>query len=53
MTDAGFTILGSGHPISPVIIGDEKLAVALANGLTAKGIRNLLVIMLLLPAHYI
>ena len=39
MTDAGFTISGSDHPISPVMLGDEKVATAMARDLIAKGIK--------------
>jgi len=38
MTDAGFTISGACHPISPVMLGDAKLAAEISNDLLAKGI---------------
>ena len=37
MTDAGFTISGACHPISPVMLGDAKLAAEISNDLLAKG----------------
>eukprot|EP01116_Phalansterium_solitarium_P002495 TRINITY_DN12544_c0_g1_i1.p1 TRINITY_DN12544_c0_g1~~TRINITY_DN12544_c0_g1_i1.p1 ORF type:complete len:424 (-),score=113.14 TRINITY_DN12544_c0_g1_i1:283-1554(-) len=38
MTDAGFTIAGKNHPISPVMLYDAKLATDFANDMLEKGI---------------
>jgi glycine C-acetyltransferase len=38
MSAAGFTLAGAGHPIIPVMIGDAKVASAMAERLLAKGI---------------
>jgi len=38
MTKAGFTISGDNHPISPVMLGDAKLASDFADDMLAKGI---------------
>ena len=38
MTKAGFTISGENHPISPVMLGDAKLAQDMANELLNYGI---------------
>jgi len=38
MTKAGFTILGENHPISPVYIGDAKLASVFADKMLDEGI---------------
>lgn len=38
MTAAGFTIAGENHPISPVMLGDAKLASDFANDMLEKGI---------------
>ena len=38
MTRLGFTLAGSGHPIIPVMLGDAKLAQAMAERLLAEGI---------------
>jgi len=38
MTKAGFTISGDNHPISPVMLGDAKLAADFADDMLAKGI---------------
>ena len=37
MTEAGFTISGDDHPISPVMLGDAKLAAEMADDLLARG----------------
>ena len=37
MTDAGFTISGKDHPISPIMLGDARLAAAMAAELLARG----------------
>ena len=42
MTDVGFTISGSDHPISPVMLGDAKLAAVMADDLLTRGTRELL-----------
>lgn len=36
MTDAGFVISGDNHPISPVMLGDAKLASTFANKMLGK-----------------
>ncbi|MBN3314919.1 KBL protein, partial [Atractosteus spatula] len=38
MTEAGFTISGSDHPICPVMLGDARLASLMADDLLKKGI---------------
>ncbi|XP_014212199.1 2-amino-3-ketobutyrate coenzyme A ligase, mitochondrial [Copidosoma floridanum] len=38
MTDAGFKISGDNHPISPVMLGDAKLASTFADKMLEKGI---------------
>ncbi len=38
MTEAGFTLAGAGHPIIPVMLGDAKLATAMADRLLDLGI---------------
>jgi len=38
MTDAGFTLAGAGHPIIPVMLGDARVAVEMADRLLAEGI---------------
>jgi len=38
MTAAGFTILGENHPISPVFLGDAKLAATMADKMLERGI---------------
>jgi len=38
MTDAGFTIAGDNHPISPVMLGDAKLASVMSDKMLEKGI---------------
>merc|ERR1712109_183573 len=38
MTKEGFTISGDNHPISPVMLGDAKLASDFADDMLAKGI---------------
>jgi len=38
MTDAGFTIAGDNHPISPVMLGDAKLASTMSDKMLEKGI---------------
>ena len=38
MTHAGFTISGDNHPISPVMLGDAKLASNMADDLLDRGI---------------
>jgi glycine C-acetyltransferase len=38
MTDAGFTLAGADHPIIPVMLGDAKLATAMAEALLHEGI---------------
>lgn len=38
MADAGFTIPEGVHPIAPIMLGDAKLAAAMANDLLAEGI---------------
>ena len=38
MTELGFTLTGAGHPIVPVLLGEAKLAVDMAERLLAKGI---------------
>ena len=38
MTKAGFTILGQDHPISPVFLGDEKVALELSQRMLDEGI---------------
>jgi glycine C-acetyltransferase len=38
MTDAGFELSGNGHPIIPVMIGDEKLAGEMADRLLGLGV---------------
>ncbi len=38
MTEAGFTLRGAGHPIIPVMLGDARLAGAMAADLLGEGI---------------
>ena len=38
MSEAGFTLAGADHPIIPVMLGDAKLATAMADRLLAEGI---------------
>jgi glycine C-acetyltransferase len=38
MTKAGFTLVGDGHPIIPVMLGDAKLAQAFAQEMLAEGV---------------
>lgn len=38
MKKAGFTIAGDSHPISPVMLGDAKIASAMANQMLDHGI---------------
>ena len=38
MTAAGFTILGKEHPISPVFLGEEKIAQEMASRMLDEGI---------------
>ncbi|MDK1017853.1 MAG: glycine C-acetyltransferase [Actinomycetota bacterium] len=38
MEAAGFTLLGEGHPIIPVMLGDAKLATEMADRLLAEGV---------------
>ena len=38
MTAAGFTLAGAGHPIIPVMLGDAKVAVEMAQRLLAEGV---------------
>lgn len=38
MTAAGFHIIGDGHPITPVMLGDARLAVEFADGMLDRGI---------------
>jgi glycine C-acetyltransferase len=38
MTDAGFDLAGSGHPIIPVMLGDATLATEMAQRLLRRGI---------------
>ena len=38
MTGAGFTISGDNHPISPVMLGDAKLASDFADAMLQEGI---------------
>jgi glycine C-acetyltransferase len=38
MEKAGFSLAGAGHPIIPVMLGDARLATALADGLLDEGI---------------
>ncbi len=38
MTEAGFTIRGANHPISPVMLGDARLAAEMADDLLEEGI---------------
>lgn len=40
MTDAGFVIGGENHPISPVMIGDAKLAAEFADKMLGTLIMN-------------
>ena len=37
MTEAGFTIAGSAHPICPVMLGDARLASAMADDMLKLG----------------
>lgn len=37
MTDAGFTISGSDHPICPVMLGDARLASLMADDMLKLG----------------
>jgi glycine C-acetyltransferase len=38
MSAAGFTLAGAGHPIIPVMLGDAKVAVEMADRLLAEGV---------------
>jgi glycine C-acetyltransferase len=38
MAALGFTVLGGGHPISPVLLGDAKLAQTFSQGLREEGL---------------
>jgi len=38
MTALGFTVLGGGHPIAPVLLGDAQLAQTFSQGLREEGI---------------
>ncbi|MFM8900239.1 MAG: glycine C-acetyltransferase [Burkholderiales bacterium] len=38
MTALGFTVLGGGHPISPVLLGDAQLAQTFSQGLREEGV---------------
>ncbi len=38
MSELGFTMLGGGHPISPVLLGDANLAQSFSKGLREEGI---------------
>jgi glycine C-acetyltransferase len=38
MADAGFTLAGAGHPIIPVMLGDAKVAVEMADHLLVEGV---------------
>ena len=38
MERAGFTLAGDGHPIIPVMLGDARLATAMADALLERGI---------------
>jgi glycine C-acetyltransferase len=38
MTALGFTVLGGGHPISPVLLGEAQLAQSFSQGLREEGI---------------
>jgi glycine C-acetyltransferase len=38
MADAGFTLVGAGHPIIPVMLGDARVATEMADRLLAEGV---------------
>ncbi len=38
MVAAGFTLTGAGHPIIPVMLGDARVAVDMADRLLAEGV---------------
>jgi glycine C-acetyltransferase len=38
MAEAGFTLTGAGHPIIPVMLGDARVAVEMADRLLAEGV---------------
>ena len=38
MTEAGFTISGSAHPICPVMLGDARLASLMADDMLKLGV---------------
>ena len=38
MTEAGFTIAGSAHPICPVMLGDARLASLMADDMLKLGV---------------
>ena len=38
MAAAGFTLAGAGHPIIPVMLGDARVAVEMADRLLAEGV---------------
>ena len=38
LSEAGFTVAGSGHPIAPVMLGDARLAATMATRLLERGI---------------
>lgn len=38
MTAAGFNVIGDGHPITPVMLGDARLAVEFADEMLDRGI---------------
>ena len=38
MAAAGFTLAGAGHPIIPVMLGDARVAVEMADLLLAEGV---------------
>lgn len=40
MTQAGFTIAGSAHPICPVMFGDARLASLMADDMLKHGGKN-------------
>ncbi|XP_021942090.1 2-amino-3-ketobutyrate coenzyme A ligase, mitochondrial-like [Zootermopsis nevadensis] len=38
MIEAGFTVAGGGHPICPIMLGQERLASIFADEMLARGI---------------
>ena len=38
MTDAGFTVIGDGHPICPVMMPDERTAIDFADAMLSRDI---------------